>query len=378
MKQPTPEACAACVGLDWAAAQHAVCRQAAGTAHRECLRLAQSPGESQAWGQTLRTRFHGQPVAVCLALPKGPIGSARRHADCLGLFPVKPLTVARDRDAFPPRRAQDAPTAAALQGALLLTHRDQRTPLPPQSPARRPRTPLVAPRRRLVGDQVRGTHRFTRALKHSFPQVLQWFPEKDPAIFGDVLRRWSPRTAAPRARRSPLAGCFRAHHVRSADVIDTRRHASKRAMARTTDDGVITPHGLLVPALVAPLRVTWQAMADCDTAMAPRAQEHPAFPLFDAVPGAGAVFAPRLLVAVGAQRERCTSADALQKYAGMAPVTARRGKQAWGHWRRQGPTCLRQTCVAWAAQSPRHAFWAQVSYPQQRDQGKAPQAAVRA
>ena len=51
---------------------------------------------------------------------------------------------------------------------------------------------------------------------------------------------------------------------------------------------------------------------------------------------------------------------------------------AWGHWRLQCPTFLRQTCVERAAASTRHAFWAQVAYQQQREQGKAHQAAVRA
>ena len=146
----------------------------------------------------------------------------------------------------------------------------------------------------------------------------------------------------------------------------------------TTDDGVITPNALLVQALIAQLRVTLQAIADCDTAIAQRAQEHPDFPLFDALPGAGAVFAPRLLVAFGEQRERFTSAEDLQKYAGIAPVTERSGKKSWGHWRLQCPTFLRQTFVEWAAASTRHSFWAQVYYQQQREKGKAHQAAVRA
>jgi transposase len=120
------------------------------------------------------------------------------------------------------------------------------------------------------------------------------------------------------------------------------------------------------------------AIADCDKALTQRAQDPPDVPLFDALPGAGAVCAPRLLVAFGAQRERFPSAAALQQYAGLAPVTERRGKQSWGHWRLQGPTFLRQTFVAWAAASTRHAFWAQVYSQQQRDKGKAHQAAGRA
>ena len=206
----------------------------------------------------------------------------------------------------------------------------------------------------------------------------QWFPEKDTAIFCDVLSRWPTLKAVQLARRSTLEGFFRGHHVRSVDVIATRLQAIKSAMALTTDDGVITPNVLLVQALVAQLRVTLQAIADFDTAIAQRAQAHPDFPLFDALPGAGTVFAPRLLVAFGEQRERFTSAEELQKYAGIAPVTERSGTKSWVHWRLQCPTFLRQTFVEWAAESTRHSFWAQVYYQQQRDKGKAHQAAVRA
>ena len=286
--------------------------------------------------------------------------------------------MARDREAFTPSRAKDDPTDAALQVEMLLKHRDTLTPLTPQSPAMRALAQLVEDRRRLVGDNVRLTNRLTSALKNSFPHVLQWFQEKDTAIFGDFLSRWPTLKASQLARRTTLEGFFRAHHVRSADVITTRLEAIKRARALTTDDGVITPNVLLVQALVAQLRVTVQAIADFDNAITQRAQDHPDCPLFDALPGAGAVFAPRLLVAFGAQRERDASAAALHKYAGIAPVTERSGKQSWVHWRWQCPTFLRQTCVEWAAESIRHAFWAPVYDQQQRDKGKAHQAAVRA
>jgi Transposase IS116/IS110/IS902 family len=171
---------------------------------------------------------------------------------------------------------------------------------------------------------------------------------------------------------------FRDHHVRSEDVITQRRHAIKAATPLTTAEGVIAPHVLLVQALVAQLRVTLQAIADFDTAIAQRAQSHPDFPLFQALPGAGPVFAPRLLVAFGEQRARYATAAELQKYAGIAPVTERSGKKSWVHWRLQCPKFLRQTFVEWAAESIRHAFWAQLYSHQQRDKGKAHQAAVRA
>jgi hypothetical protein len=237
---------------------------------------------------------------------------------------------------------------------------------------------LVEPRRRLVGDKVRLTHRLTRALQNYFPHVLRWVQDKDTAIFCDFLSRWPTLNAAQLARRTSLERFFRAHHVRSADVITTRIEAIKSAVALTTDKGVIPPHALLVHALVAQRRLPLQGIADFDTAMAQRAQAHPDFAWFEALPGAGAVFAPRLLVAFGAQRERYALAEELQKYAGIAPVTERRGKQAWVHWRLQCPKFLRQTLVEWAAASIRQSFWAHVYYQQQRDKGKAHQVAVRA
>jgi len=63
---------------------------------------------------------------------------------------------------------------------------------------------LVEDRRRLVGDNVRLTNRLPSALKNSFPHVLQWFQEKDPAIFCDFLRRWPTFKASQLARRTTL------------------------------------------------------------------------------------------------------------------------------------------------------------------------------
>ena len=57
---------AALVGLDWADAKHDICLHLTGTARREFLSFAHRPEAIDAWVQTLRTRFHGHPVAVCL------------------------------------------------------------------------------------------------------------------------------------------------------------------------------------------------------------------------------------------------------------------------------------------------------------------------
>ena len=304
MTQTSHNTFAAFVGIDWADAKHDVCLQAAGTAKRECFQLEHTPEAIEAWVTTLRTRCSGQPVAVCLELTKGPIVSALRKDDLLVLFPINPLTLARYREAFTPSRAKDAPTDAALPLDLLLTHRDKLQPLQPQSPTMRALEQLGEHRRRVVGDKVRSTTRLTSTLKNSFPQVLQGFQDKDTRLCCDLLSRWPTLKAAQLARRSTLETCFRDHHGRVGDVLAKRIHAIKAATPLTTDEGVIAPNALLVQALVNQLRVTLAAIEAFDHAIAQRAQCHPDFPLFQALPGAGPVFAPRLRLAFGEQRAR--------------------------------------------------------------------------
>jgi transposase len=376
--RPLQEDFAAYVGIDWADTKHDICLQASGSDKREYTTVEHMPETLDTWVRTLRQRFKGQPIAICLELNKGPLVSVLRKYDFLVLFPVNPLTLARYRQAFTPSHAKDDSTDAELQLELLLRHRDRLQPLNPQSPQIRALAQLVEHRRRLVGDKVRLTNRLTSALKNYFPHVLQWFHDKDTAIFCDFLTQWPTLKAAQLARHSTLERFFHAHHVRYADVIGQRLDAIKSATPLTTDEGVIASNALLVQALVTQLRVTLQAIDDFDNAIAQRAQSHPDFPLFDALPGAGAVFTPRLLVAFGEQRERYASADELQKYAGIAPVTERSGNTAWVHWRLQCPTFLRQTFVEWAAESIRHSFWARAYYAQQRQKGTSHQAAVRA
>src|SRR5919205_2171633 len=237
MTQTSHDTFAAFVGLDWADAQHEGCLQAAGSTQREYFQLVHTPEAIDAWVTTLRTRFHGHPVALCLELTPGPLVSALRKYDFLVLFPINPLTLARYREAFTPSRAKDDPTDAELQLEMLLTHRDKLSPLNPQSPTMRALEQLVAHRRRVVGDKVRITNRLTSTLKNYFPHVLQWFPDKDTPLFCDFLSRWPTLKAAQLARRSTLETFFRDHHVCSAAVVAQRLHAIKAAIPLPTDEG---------------------------------------------------------------------------------------------------------------------------------------------
>ena len=222
------------------------------------------------------------------------------------------------------------------------------------------------------------TNRLTSTLKHYFPQVLQWFPNKETKLFCDFLSQWPTLKAVQLARRRTLERFFYQHSFRGEQRLHERLDAIKSAVSLTTDEGVIIPHVLMVQSLITQLRAILEALESVDQAIAERAQRHPDFALFEALPGAGTVLAPRLLVAFGEQRERYNSARELQEYAGIAPVMERSGKQVWVHWRLQCPKFMRQTFVEWAAKSIQFSFWARAYYQQQRDKGASHQVAIRA
>jgi transposase len=375
MQKPVPFA--ALVGIDWADRKHDVCLCAAGSTKRERSVIPHTPAAIRDWADKLRTRFGGAPIAVCIELTQGPIVSALLEHDFFVLFPVQPKTLARYRETFTTSGAKDDPTDAEFALELLLRHPDKLTRLEPESVPMRSLRRLVEARRTLVQDRVRLTNRITAALKAYFPQVLDWFRDKEAAIFADFIERWPTLELAQRARSETLVAFFRSHNVRYQNAIDRRIAAIRKELALTTDAAAIEPNRLLVEVLLPQLRAACAAIDRLDDEVGKLAPELPDYALFRALPGAGAALAPRLLVAFGERRERFPDAASLQKYAGVAPVTKRSGNKSSVHWRYRCPTFLRQTFIEWVGQTIPRSFWANAFYQGCRARGMKHQAALR-
>ena len=369
---------AAFVGIDWGDRKHDVCLMGAGSNKRESSELTHRPESIAKWAEGLRERFGGRPIAVCLEIAKGPLVYVLQRYTFLVLFPVNPTTLAKYREAFRVSGAKDDPTDAELALDLLLTHPERLTQLCPPSGPMRILQALVEQRRSLIDDVHRLTNRITDALKHYFPQPLEWFRDKDTLVFCDFLTQWPTLKQAQRARKARLIAFFHEHNVRYPRVIEQRIQAIHTATELTADSAVIIPHRLLVQTLVQQLRLLLQAVEHYDAQIAQLTPTFTDYALFTSFPGAGAVFAPRLLAAFGEQRSRYAAAEQMQQYAGIAPVTERSGNKCWVHWRLQCPKFLRQTFVEWAALSIPHCYWAKAFYEQQRARGSSHQAALRA
>ena len=100
--------------------------------------------------------------------------------------------------------------------------------------------------------------------------------------------------------------------------------------------------------------------------------------LFENLPGAGSVLAPRLLASLGTDRSCYPSASHLQCASGIAPVTKASGKKRDVHRRYLCSEFFKQSFHEWAGLSRFHSPWAQAFYQMKTAQGMGHHAIVRA
>jgi transposase len=375
----THEPCAAWLGIDWASDHHDVALQVADSATIEEFRVAHTPAALADWLATLRARFGGRPLGIALETSRGPLVAALLEVPFVRLYPVNPRSLRRFREVFSPNGAKDDAPDARLLLTLVVQHRAQLRCWRPDAPDTRLLAQLVEERRAAIELRTQLVQQLGATLQEYFPQALEWAGDDLAAPMAlDFLRHWPTLAAVQRARPTTVRQFYTRHRCRRAERIAARLAAMRTAAPLTRDAALITSRVYRVERLVAQLRVLAPSIRRLEAAIATRFTAHPDAALFANLPGAGAVLAPRLLVAFGTDRGRFPSAAAVQTHVGIAPITVRSGRSTQVHWRWATSTFVRQTFHEFAHHSIGFAPWAKAFYAQQRQRGHSHQAAVRA
>jgi len=368
---------AAFVGLDWADKGHVVCLQAADSARIELSVLPQQPEALHNWVSELRSRFAGRKVGIALEQSRGTVMHALMTYDFLVLYPINPMTLSRYRQAFASSGAKDDPADAELLMDLIKLHRDRFKPWVADDAQTRTIQLLVEYRRSTVEERTRLTNRLTSLLKGYFPQALAWAGEIDSLQACDFLEKWPTLAAIQKARPSQVRNFYQQHRCRRDNVIEDRMAAIALARPLTEDPAVISASTTMVLATAAQLRTVIQSIDQFDQQLQKLYQQHPERRLYESLPGAGKVLQPRLLAALGTDRDRFASALEVQQFSGIAPVTRKSGNICHVYRRYACATFIKQTFHEFANQSIRQSVWARAFYEQQRQWGKGHHAAVR-
>src|SRR5438067_404609 len=195
-------------------------------------------------------------------------------------------------------------------------------------------------RRNLVDEKTAQSNRLEAHLKIYFPQIPQWFKDIDSPLVCDLLERWPTLEALQKVRPAALRSFFRRHHCRKEELIESRIKAIREAMVALRDRAVVEAKVQTVKVSVQVIQILLEGIKVLDRQIQEAAEAHPDFFIFDSLPGAGPVFAPRLLAAMGSQRERYQNADEVGTWSGIAPVIESSGKSRWVHFRFACPKFL--------------------------------------
>jgi transposase len=174
----------------------------------------------------------------------------------LVLVPFNPRTVANYRKAFQPSRAKSDPVDAKLIVELMQKHGDKLDIWQAGCPKHRALRQWVESRRTLVGEKVRLTNRITASLKSYFPQVLDWFEDKDTLVFCDFLTQFPDLQSAQAASSADLTQFFQSRRAGRKRAIKRRiEQIQSDGIAVTQDGAIILPAMALTAGLIALLRV---------------------------------------------------------------------------------------------------------------------------
>jgi transposase len=366
---------AAYVAIDWADQKHLWKIRTAESGHIEGGELEHTPEAIEVWASQLATRFSGRPIAVALEQSRGAVVFALTKYSHLHLYPIHPSTLAHFRQALVPSGAKNDPGDTSLLLELLLQHRARLRRLQPDTEQTRELQFLVEARRKLVDDKTYFSNRLTAQLKVYYPQVLKWFYKVSSPVTCDFLLRWPTLESAQKAAPKRLRDFYRKHNCQDED---SRLEEIRQSVPATKDQAVIQSSVLMVQATVRLIQSVKRDIDQCEARIEELTKSHPDFAIFDSLPGAGDALVPRLIAALGTQRERFSTAGEIQSYTGIAPVVKQSGNTRSTHCRKAYPHFLRQTFHEWAAHSIQTSQWARTYYEQQISRGKKHHASVRA
>lgn len=341
--------------------------------------LASSPEKLRQWLLDLRRRHPKASVAICLEQPAGHLIPFLETYNWITLYPINPISLQKYRETFVTSRAKDDAKDAQYLGELLLNHRDKLKPWKPQDSQTRLLQQLVAHRRAVVDERTALTNRLQALLKAYFPQALElcgedlWRP-----LATAFLLKWPTLMAVQKAQPLALKQFYYLNGSRSQKLIAERLTLVEQAVAVSDEPALNQSFAIRVQLVCRQLQDVVRTVKQYEKQIAEVFAQHPDREIFASLPGAGPVLGPRLLASMGSERDRFDSANNLQRYTGIAPVTKQSGKMHHVHRRYLCPKFERQSFHEYAKESVLWCRWAAAYYLDQRSKGKPHHTTVRA
>jgi len=370
---------AAFVAIDWADQKHVFSLQETNQTQKENGTLEQKPEIIGPWVAKLRERFAGKCLAVGVEQSRGALIHALLEYDFLVIYPIHPSTVAKFREAFKVSGAKNDPLDTDLILEILSKHLDLLKALNPDTVETRLLTRLTQDRRKTVDLRTSHVEALEASLKEYFPQALELVNGNlISRLAGDFLMKWPTLEQVQQAKPNTLKKFYLGHNLRRPELIEKLLALAQAARPLTKDLALVESGSRLTRMHAQMIQTLNSVIADYEARIKQVFDQHPEAHIFRQIPGAGPAMAPRLLAFFGTDRSRFASAQDVQSFSGIAPVTISSGKSKVVHFRRACPKFLRQTFHEFARLSTVDCQWAQNYVEYYMAKGKKYSTVIRA
>jgi transposase len=315
-------------------------------------------------------------VAVAIETNCGPAVENLLELGC-SVYPLNPKSAQRYRDRKAPGGSKTDHLGAWSFADVLRTDGHGWRQLKPDDPMVQELRLLCRDEVRLIGQRTALVNQLQQALVEYYPAALEAFDDWTiPASWEFVIRFPTP-SGLEKAGRRTWQKFLHAHHLYRPQTYQKRLDIFARATELCGSQAVTNAKSMLAVSLAKQLGLLEQQLKAYRKRIEELFQEHPDHDLFGSLPGVGEKLAPRLLSECGQDRERFQDHQALQCYAGTAPVSFQSGQIHRVTFRRACNKHLRTAVHLWADLSRKQCPWAQIYHQQKRQEGKSHACALR-
>jgi transposase len=215
------------------------------------------------------------------------------------------------------------------------------------------------------------------ALREYYPAAIEAFDDWSRPSAWAFIERFPDAAALAKAGKRQWGKFLHLHRLGRPEIYQRRLEIFARATSFCANPAVSGAKSILAKSLIEMLRVLQRQIDAYDALIRELFGQHPDRDLFDSLPGAGPRLAPRLLSEIGPDRNLFASANALQCYAGTAPVNFQSGQMHKVQVRYACNKHLRTAVHLWAGQAALRCPWSGVYYRALRERGKSHACALR-
>ena len=365
------------VGIDWADQSHAF-HLVDAHGNETAGEIEQTPEAIGDWVTQLCEKYPSTTFEICIEQSKGALISALLMYDVIRIFPINPTQLANYRKAMTHSGSKNDPNDARLLAQFLLHYREHLRRLDPGDEETRKLAILVEDRRRIVNQRTAVTLELKSTLKQYFPLVLQLVHSKLHAPFiCRLLLKWPTLGKLQAAKPTTVRKFFYGQNLRG-DHVEKKLDRIADAKPLTEDLAILETYARRVQHLARLLLVAADTIAGYDHEIEVLLTAHDDFAIVASLPGAAVQMRARIIAALGVDRERFESAEALQSLSGIAPVTSQSGNTRIVSHRWACPKFFKQTFHEYASLSIPKSAWAKAYYQLMLSRKKKPQMAKRA